>query len=192
LTHRLTINHDELITRTGINPYLALPREEVAHFFAAVPVELEGETDAAGSTPYLTIGAVVILHFNYNWMVFGRGKEEDGELILGLRSEPFTDEAAPLFLDREFLDYTRSFLARTLATAEPLTMRMSGMHLENGNGDAPGRLNLVCVAQMKNKSLQVLDPALCLRRTMGSGELTLCEHRFDTLSRFLITKLYGF
>ncbi len=77
-------------------------------------------------------------------------------------------------------------------TAAPFSLRMAGMHLESGSDGAPERLNLVCVAQMKNKSLQVLDPALCLRRTMGSVELSLHENRFDALSRFLITKLYGF
>ena len=151
MTHRLTINRDELVTQTGINPYLALPREEIEHFFAVVPVVLEGQTDAAGPGPYLTIGAVVVVNHNYNWMVFSRSKKEDGELILCLRSEPFTDEAAPLFLDREFLDYTRSFLKRTMMTAEPPTLRMAGMHLENGSAGDPERLNLVCVAQMKNK-----------------------------------------
>lgn len=192
MQRKLIVDRRELVERTGINPYLALNKEEIDHFFASVPVNLADENAGKNSETDLGIRAVVILHYNYNWMIFSHDGKAGNERILGLGSPAFTDHGAPLFLDRDFLVYSRAYLESTLVTDEPVELKMAGLFLENRDDPKTAVLDLVCVARMRNKSLRVLDPSLRFIGAMGSGELDAAAEGFEPVSRFLIGKLYGY
>lgn len=188
MTDFLSIDGKALINATGLNPYLALPKEEIDHFYASVVVDLAAGPDISDLKNRHHIRPVTILHYNYNWMVF----KKDESLILGIQGEPMRAEKAPLFLDDEFIDITHAFLSQKIRDLRRMDFRMAGMLFDATLAPPPTPLNLIFIHRLRCKQVDILDTSLTCHQTMGTGELQEASSRFDPISRFLIGKLYGF